>query len=144
MAFPDWLWAGGRWRGESCRWGGLAGRGGAAPHPQLARAEVAEDGGHAAHVVGVRVGEGDDVEAAELARPEVGRNDLLADVEGGVICTQAAGVFGVGGGAGGASRVDEHDAAGGADDEQRVTLADVDRGDFERVGMDDGRRRPEG
>src|ERR1035441_8488846 len=57
--------------------------------PQLARAEVAEDGGHAAHVVGVRVGEGDDVETAELARPEVVRYHLFANVEGGVFRTEA-------------------------------------------------------
>ena len=58
--------------------------------PELARAEVAQDGGHAAHVVGVGVGEGDDVEAAELARPEVGRDDFLADVEGRVGAEAAA------------------------------------------------------
>ena len=51
--------------------------------PELAGTEVAQDGGHSSHVVGVGVGEGDDVEAAELARPEVGRDDLFADVEGG-------------------------------------------------------------
>ena len=39
---------------------------------QLAGTEVAEDGGHAAHVVAVGVGEGHDVEAADVARPEVG------------------------------------------------------------------------
>ena len=50
--------------------------------PELARVEVAQDGGHAAHVVGVGVGEGDDVERAELARPEVGRHDFFADVKG--------------------------------------------------------------
>ena len=52
---------------------------------------------------------------------------------------KAAGVFGVGGGAGGAPGVDEHGAAGGADDQERVALADIDGGDFERVGMDGGR-----
>ena len=51
--------------------------------PELAGVEVAEDGGHAAHVVGVGVGEEDDVEAADAAGPEVGRDDFFADVPGG-------------------------------------------------------------
>ena len=94
--------ASGRRRGDGgrgCRACGLGeqgavGRGvGIDGDPELARAEVAQDGGHAAHVVGVGVGEGDDVEAAELARPEVGRDDLLADVEGGVIRSPGRGRF---------------------------------------------------
>ena len=51
--------------------------------PELAGVEVAEDGGHAAHVVGVGVGEEDDVEAADAAGPEVGGDDFFADVPGG-------------------------------------------------------------
>ena len=102
--------------------------------------EVAQDGGHSSHVVGVGVGEGDDIEAAELARPEVGRDDLFADVEGG---GGKDGVLGVGGGPGGATGVDEHGAASGADNQQRVALADIDGGDFELVGMDGGRHGPE-
>ena len=89
------------------------------------------------------MGEGDDVEAAELARPEVGRDDLFADVEGGSVRART-GVLGVGGGSGGASGVDEHGAASGADDEERVALADVDGGDFELVGMDGGRQLARG
>ena len=40
--------------------------------PELAGVEVAEDRGHAAHVVGVGVGEDEGVEAANAAGPEVG------------------------------------------------------------------------
>ncbi len=107
--------------------------------PELARAEVAQHGGHAAHVVGVGVGERDDVETPDLARPEIGRDDLFADVEG---CA-AGRILGVGSSAGGAAGVDQHGAARGADDQQRVSLADVDGGDFELAGMDGGRLRPE-
>ena len=101
--------------------------------PELAGTEVAQDSGHSAHVIGVGVCEGDDIEAAELSRPEVGRDDLFADVEGG---GGKDGVLGVGGGPGGATGVDEHGAASGADNQQRVALADIDGGDFELVGMD--------
>ena len=111
--------------------------------PQLARAEVAEDGGHAAHVVGMRVGEGDDVETAELARPEVGRNHLFANVEGGVFRAEARGVLRVGSRSGWPARVDEHGAAGGRDNQQRVALADVDGGNFKLAGMDGRRGGPQ-
>jgi hypothetical protein len=43
--------------------------------------EVAQDGGQAAHVVGVGVGEGYRVEMADAARPESLRHDFFADVE---------------------------------------------------------------
>ena len=99
--------------------------------------EVAEDGGHAAHVVGVGVGEEDDVEAADAARPEVGGDDFLADVPGCWWRQFSAA-------AGGAAGVDEHGLAGGGGDEEGVALAYVDGGDFECVGMEAGRRRDRG
>ena len=105
--------------------------------PELAGAEVAEDGGHAAHVVGVGVGEDEGVEAADAAGPEVGGDDFLADVEGG------GGGGGLDDGAGGSAGVDEHGVAFGADDEQGVALADVDGGELEGVGGEEGGLGPE-
>ena len=93
--------------------------------PELAGAEVAEDGGHAAHVVGVGVREDEGVEAADAARPEIGGDDLFADVE------EAGGGGGFEDGAGGAAGVDQHGSAFGADEEKGVALADVDRGELE-------------
>ena len=121
---------------------GAVGRGvGVDADPELAGAEVAQHGGHAAHVVGVGVGEGDDVEAADAGatrgrarRPLRRRRRWLSWRRRFRRC----------GGAGGAAGVDEHGAAGGADDEQGVALADVDGGDFELAGMDGRRRGPEG
>jgi len=110
--------------------------------PELGGVEVAQDGGHAAHVIAVSVGEGDGVEMADVAGPEVGGDDLFADVEAG----------GRGGGAGRgagedaadwASGVDEEGAAFGTDDEEGVALADVDGGDFEGVGGGEGSAGPE-
>jgi hypothetical protein len=86
--------------------------------PELAGVEVTEDGGHASHVVGVSVGEENDVEAADVARPEVRGNDFFADIP------RADGSVGTT--AGGASGVDEDGLADGADDEQRIALADID------------------
>ena len=111
--------------------------------PKFAGTEVAQDGGHSSHVVGVGVGEGYDVEAAEVARPEVGGDDLFSDVECGIFRAKTFGVLGVGGGPGGATGVDEHGAASGADNEERIALAYIDGGDFELVGMDGGRHGPE-
>ena len=97
--------------------------------PELAGMEVAEDGGHAAQVVGVRVGEHEDIETAKMTGPEIGRDDLLADVP-------SAGDD-VGAATGGTSGVHQHGLAEGADDEQGVALADVDGGDFELAGMEE-------
>ena len=91
-------------------------------NPELAGAEVVEDGGHAAHVVGVGVGEDEEVEAAKAAGPEVGGDDLLADVEGGE-------GFGRAVLADGAAGVDQHGLADGVDGEDGVALADVEGGE---------------
>jgi hypothetical protein len=48
--------------------------------PQLAWAEVAQDRSHAGDVVGVTVGDGDGVEARETASPQVGGDDVFAEV----------------------------------------------------------------
>ena len=90
--------------------------------PKLAGMEIAEDGGHASHVVGVRVGEEDDVEVANAARPEVGCNDFFADIP-----RAGRSVFAA---TGGSSCVNQHGFARGADDEDRIALAYVDGRDF--------------
>ena len=100
--------------------------------PEFAGVEVVQDGGHAAHVVGVGVGEHDDVDVADVAGPEIGGDHLFADVPG------AGG--GVGTAAGGSSRVYEEGLARGADDEQGISLADVDGGDFQLAEVEGGRR----
>jgi hypothetical protein len=92
--------------------------------------EVAQDGGEAAHVVGVGVGEGDCVEMADAARPENFRDDFFADVEllRGLMRTAAE-----------AAAVDEERFAVGGDEENGVALADVDGFDEESVvGVVDG------
>lgn len=107
--------------------------------PQLAGAEIGEDCGHAADVVGVGVGDGDGVEAADAAGPEDRRNDVVANVEiGGV----GVGVGGVGTvGTNNAACIDEEGFAVRRDDEEAVSLAYVDGGDFEGGGsVSDGMR----
>ena len=49
--------------------------------PQLGGMEVAQDGGQAAHVVGVGMTERDGIEMANAARPERWRDHFFADVE---------------------------------------------------------------
>ena len=114
---------------EGAEEGGVAG---VNAEPEFAGVEVAEDGGHASHVVGVRVGEEDYIETTDVAGPQVGGNDFFADVPGAGGCVGAA--------TGGASGVDENGLAGGANDEQRVALTDVDGSDFELAGVGEGRR----
>ena len=79
--------------------------------------EVAQNGGQAAHVVGVGMGEGDCVEVANAARPESLRDDFLADVVilRGLVRAAAE-----------ASAIDEQSFAVGRDEQQRVALAYVD------------------
>ena len=91
--------------------------------------EVAQNGGQAAHVVGVGVGEGDGVEVADAARPERFRDDFLADVEilRGLVRAAAK-----------AAAIDEQGFAVGGDQEQRVALADVDGFHQQRVARDAG------
>ena len=49
-------------------------------YPKLGGMEVAQNGGQSSHVVGVGVGEGHYVQAANSARPQHLGDDLLADV----------------------------------------------------------------
>ena len=86
-------------------------------HPELGGMEVAQNGGQAAHVVGVGVGEGDRVEVANAARPQNLGDDLLADVEvlRGLVRAAAK-----------AAAIDQQGFAVGGDQQQGVALADVD------------------
>ena len=101
--------------------------------PELAGAEVGEDGGHASNMVFVRVGESDGIEAANAARPEDRRDDVFANVEVGVRRREDE-----------PAGVDEESFAGGGDDENGVSLADVDDGDFKLAGaIGNGARQDE-
>src|ERR1035437_7726611 len=79
--------------------------------------EVAQDGGQAAHVVGVGVGEGYLVQPADAARPEGVRDDFLANIEilRGLMRATAK-----------AAAVDEQRLAVRRNEEQRVGLTYVD------------------
>jgi hypothetical protein len=79
--------------------------------------EVAQHGGQAAHVVGVGVGEGHRVEAADAARPEDLGDHLLADVEilRGLMRAAAK-----------AAAIDQQGLAVGSDQQQGIALAHVD------------------
>ncbi len=71
--------------------------------PELARAKVAQHGRHTAHVIAVRMGERNHVETMNMAAPEIGRDDILADVEITRVCRSADRAAGI----------DQHGAAVG-------------------------------
>ena len=100
--------------------GGLAG-----DHavPEFAWAKITQDGGHATDVVTVSVGDEDGVEAADATGPEIGCDDLLADVPASRDAADRT------------PGIDEQGATLGRDDEERVALTDVDGGDLERTGV---------
>src|SRR5882724_8024953 len=52
--------------------------------PELTRMKIRDDGGEPADVVGMRVGQGDRVEARDAARPQVRRDYVVTDIEIGV------------------------------------------------------------
>jgi hypothetical protein len=79
--------------------------------------EVAQHGGQAAHVVGVSVGEGDHIEAANAARPQNLRDDLLADV---IVLRRLMRA------AAKAAAIDEQGFAVGRNQQQGIALAYVD------------------
>ena len=49
--------------------------------PKFAGAEIVEDGGHAAYMVGVGVGHGDDIKSPNPAIPKIGGDDVFADID---------------------------------------------------------------
>src|SRR5262245_62009619 len=80
--------------------------------PDLARPELADDRRRAANVVRVAVRERDPIEAAETRGADDRRNDAIADVEAGPWREAAC--------------IDEQRRAARKDDEDRVSLPDVD------------------
>src|SRR5271157_670237 len=87
--------------------------------------EVAQDSGQAAHMVGVRVAEGDRVEVADAARPKGLRDDLFADIEflRGLAWTAPE-----------TAAIDKEGPSVGGDQEEGVALADVNSFHKEGVG----------
>ena len=98
--------------------------------PQFARMEIAQYGAHAAHVVLMGVRHDDDVEMLDGARPEVGRDDVFADIEA-RFARAAEGRDSAG--------IDQHQRPLREADEQAVALADIDRAEFELAVFDYGR-----
>jgi hypothetical protein len=109
-----------------------AGLGGRRPIHKFFWTKVFEHRWHAANVVGVPMGNGHRVEARDAARPEIGSDDVFAEVE---LRTSVPD---------GAAGVDEQSAALRHYQQDSVTLADVDRGHFERPGARFGFRWDEG
>jgi hypothetical protein len=70
------------------------------------------------------VGDRDRVEARDAARPQIGRDNVFAEVE-----LRAAG-------AEGASGIDQQGAALRRDEQRGVAFAHVDRGDLQESGAD--------
>src|SRR5580704_10286287 len=94
--------------------------------------EVTQNGGQAAHVVGVGVGESYSVKVADAARPQNLRDHFFANVEILWSLVRAAAK---------AAAIDEQCLAVGSDQEQRVTLTDIDGFDQHSVArMLDGAR----
>src|SRR5271157_2924082 len=102
-------------------------------YPKLGGMEVSQNGGQAAHVVGVSVGEGHHVEAANAARPQHLRDNLLADV---IVLGSLARAAAV------AAAIDEQSFAVGRNQQDGIALAYVDGLDKQSIlGVIDGARQ---
>ena len=98
--------------------------------------EVAQNGGQAAHVIGMRMAEGDRIQMANAARPERGRDNFFADIEILRSLTRAAAK---------SSAIDEQCFAVRGDQQQRIALAYVDGFDEQRgAGMVERARSHDG
>ncbi len=75
LLFPHMKIAGGRF--DRCE----SGRGGRDAVPQLMRLKICDDAAHAADVIAMRVGDGNDVKPADAARPQIRRHDFLANIK---------------------------------------------------------------
>ena len=75
-------------------------------------------------MVGVAVRDGDGVEARDAARPEIGRDDVFAEVE-----LRAAGTDG-------ASGIDEQSVPLRGDEQRGIAFTHVDRGHLQDSGME--------
>ncbi len=98
-------------------------------NPQLPRAEVRNDGWNASNVIGVCMGDGDGIEAANAAKPENRRDYILTNIEIPsvsiwIACVRAPRTDDT-------ACVDEEGLAMRRDDENRVALTNVDRGYLE-------------
>src|SRR5271156_6501021 len=97
-----------------------------AAYPKLPWTKVLQNGGHSAHVIAVRVGEGDGIEPADIAGPQDRRHDVFADFKVGVRSLSAPD---------GTAGIDEKGFPLRRDQQQGVSLADIDGGDLEHTGM---------
>ncbi len=88
--------------------------------------KIAQDRKHSTHVIAVRVGQGDGIETADIARPQYGRDHVFADFK-----VSAGGL----GAPDGTAGVDEQGFSLGRDQQQRISLAHVDGRDLEHAGM---------
>ena len=90
--------------------------------PKFTRLKVGDNAGHAAHMVGVSVRDGDHVEPADTTRPQIGRNHFLADIEVGAHVARHA------------ARVHQQGFTLGRDQQQRISLTHIDGRDLEYAG----------
>src|SRR5471030_1457595 len=100
--------------------------------PDFPGVEIGDQGGESADMVVVGVGHGDDVQAAEAAFPEIGRDYIFTDIElrGGPTAKS-----------GDAAAIEEHALAIREDHQQAVALAHVDGRHLQFAGVDFGRER---
>src|ERR1700691_2425576 len=94
--------------------------------------EVLDDGGKAAGVIVVGVRERYDIELADGTAPQIGRHDVLPNVDtSGVVASEREQ----------SAAVDEHQFGIGETDQQAIALSDVDGCEFEIARLDRGRER---
>ena len=93
--------------------------------PKLARPQIAQNRRHTAHMIAVRMREHHGIEPANVTRPQVRCDDLFTDIP-----TRVGGSW-----PDWATRVDEQCSSIRRDDEQRVTLADIDCRDLKQPTM---------
>ena len=84
--------------------------------------KVSQHGSHTAHVIAMRMGECDHVQSADSTRPEIRGNNLFADIPASVGGLRRANL---------ASRVDQHGGSLRRSQQDRVSLANIERRDFE-------------
>jgi len=91
--------------------------------------EICDDRRHAAEMIGMRVRDHDGVDVVDAAIPQIGRNNLLADVKIGVHPERQA------------SRVHQENTSSGRDEQDRIALADIDRSHLQDPGVEVWPRR---
>ena len=83
-------------------------------HPQLRGMEIPDHRAHAPNVVGVTVTDGHRIQPGDSAPPQIGRNNVFANIEFGVSIPQQS------------PGIDQQRLALGGNHQQRIALADVD------------------